>query len=252
MRLALPYGRGDMNGFPAAVACLILITSSSACTDREGSTSAGQADTTPVETASGADSISPVLLDTSMVYEGQGFSIEVRYPPVALEIPGIGDSLSAYSDRVEGPFRAMLEERSPEEMGWSLSVYYSHLPSPSGLVCILASIYEYSGGAHGMNWDVSFVYDLERRAFIDPVSLLGDSTSFASFASAARDTLLARFSVDADTAWVEQGTVPASQNYQALLPVPDSTGGIAGFRVVFSPYQVAPYAFGSQEVLVRI
>jgi hypothetical protein len=238
-----------MNGFLTGALCLILVMALAGCADRDAA--ARTEDVSPEVSSLSADSTSPALQDTSMVYEGEGFSIEIRYPQAALELPEIGDSLLAFSAGVEEPFRDLLAGRSPEEMDWSLTVYFSHMPSPRGLVCILASIYEYTGGAHAMNWDVSFVYDLEKEMFIAPVTLLGDSTAFAAFASAACDTLLMRFAGEFDAAWIESGTAPTDLNYQALLPIPDSTGGIAGFSVVFSPYQVAPYAYGSQEVLIR-
>lgn len=236
----------------AGIACICVIAAPTACGEEPDPDPAAEAQAASSGTSALRDPENDLPGDTLVMEEGDGYSIVFRYPEEALAIPTIGDSLSRHSRCVSAPFREMLGERHPDDMPWCFEVGYTLEPSPSDLLCLLAWIYEYSGGAHGMSWTVAFVYDTEEGVFIDPVSLLGDSAAFAGLAASARDTLLARFGEGADTAWIEEGTAPVAANYAALLPVPDPTGRISGFRVFFAPYQVAPYVAGPQEVLIGI
>lgn len=44
--------------------------------------------------------------------------------------------------------------------------------------------------------------------------------------------------------WLQKGTEPTLENHTVLFP------GADGIEVIFLPYQVAPYAAGSSEVLI--
>jgi hypothetical protein len=179
---------------------------------------------------------------------GHMYSATVEYPRVAYEVPAIGDTLVEFARGFLKPFFGRLGEADDSPAPWEMEIRFRREPSPDGLVCLMAYIYAYEGGAHGMSWSSSWVYD-RGEGFIDPVSMLGDSADFAAFAAAVRDTLLAR--LDSDSSWIVEGTLPEPSNYTALLPLPDSGGGIGGFRVEFSPYQVAPYVLGAPQVVVR-
>ena len=181
---------------------------------------------------------------------GPGYAVMIDYPPVAHDVAEIGDTLKAYADQLIATMRQGLVERADTDLiPHEIDASFRHEPSPSGMVCLMAYVYAYGGGAHGMTWSRSWVYDTRCNSFIDPIALLGDSAAFASFAEQVRDSLLV--SIDSDSAYITEGTAPEPSNYRALLPLPDSTGAIGGFLVNFSPYQVAPYAYGSFEVVVR-
>lgn len=55
-----------------------------------------------------------------------------------------------------------------------------------------------------------------------------------------------------DEGWVERGASPTPENYHTLFPVPDENGDIAGYTVIFPPYQVDCYACGPSEVYVPV
>jgi hypothetical protein len=57
---------------------------------------------------------------------------------------------------------------------------------------------------------------------------------------------------DADVGWIIRGASASPTNYHTVIPVPDVSGELAGYRVYFSPYQVACYACGTQEVYVPV
>lgn len=199
----------------------------------------------------------PCFEDSVYTEEGSFFTITIRFPGVAREHPEIGEALRESADRGLADFRSLLAEyRADPELSSTLygdlayEVSFGEEPSPEGLVCILMSGYEYSGGAHGIDWTGAFVFDTAKREFIEPFALLGDSASAAEFCARVVAELESR--LDEEYAWIEEGAAPDPGNYRTLLPLPDSSGAISGFRVIFDSYQVAPYAFGPQEVVLPV
>jgi hypothetical protein len=49
---------------------------------------------------------------------------------------------------------------------------------------------------------------------------------------------------------LDEGTEPEAANFDIFEPVLDGDGRISALRFVFPPYQVAPYAAGTQTVEV--
>jgi hypothetical protein len=82
--------------------------------------------------------------------------------------------------------------------------------------------------------------------------ILADSVELAALSAIVTDSLAERLGPDADMDWIIQGAGPEWGNYDQLIPVPDPSGALAGFRVVFPSYCVAAFAYGPQEVFVPI
>lgn len=188
--------------------------------------------------------------DTLWTDAGEGYDITVHYPETALETDVIGDTLQAFAEEnVEG-FMESYGEYFSEELGmdWTLEMNFTHEPSPTGMVCIIAWMWEYTGGAHGNTWTRAFVYDEELEHFLDPVEILGGWREFEDYTREVRRQL---HGMDLDSDWVEEGASNEPEtNYHTLVPVPDEDGGIAGYRVIFPPYQVAAYVYGPIEIYV--
>jgi hypothetical protein len=194
-----------------------------------------------------------ISIDSVVMEEGSGYPLMICYVPVAFEIQEIGDSLGEWVEWSAEGFREMVQGGvglDPEMPDYEFEIVFGQEPSPDGLVCVMADGYEYTGGAHGNSWSRSFVYDIDLGAFVEPLALVGDSAARAALCSAMADTLRARLGEEGT--WIDGGTAPDPQNYNALLPLPDSSGGIGGFRMVFDPYRVAPYAYGEQEVVIHL
>ena len=51
---------------------------------------------------------------------------------------------------------------------------------------------------------------------------------------------------------IDAGTEPDSANFRQFLPLVDAQGRVTALRFVFPPYQVGPYADGTQTVDVPI
>mgnify|MGYP006198232425 CR=1 FL=1 len=50
------------------------------------------------------------------------------------------------------------------------------------------------------------------------------------------------------TRMIDEGTQPKAENFSEFVPLMDAGGRITALRFVFPPYQVGPYADGTQTV----
>jgi hypothetical protein len=173
--------------------------------------------------------------DSVWTEEAPGYTISVIYAEALLENPVLAGLLGEYAEGQTEAFRTNfidLTSDYPEPMPWNLEISFTHEPSPSGLICALAWIWEYSGGAHGNTWTKAFVFDTGGDSLVAPLSLFPDEVAFSSFASVVRKNLRQELGEDF---WIGDGASPTAENYQCMLPIPDSTGAVWGHRVIFPP-----------------
>ncbi len=190
--------------------------------------------------------------DTLWTENTEHYSISVYYPAIALENEAVGERLEEFtSGQIQG-FKDNFEEcfqDDPLLTGWNLEINITHEPSPDSMICILGWMWDYTGGAHGNSWTQAFIFDLAADSLIGPVELLGGQTEFEAF---AEEVMVQLDEMLVDEGWVERGASPTIENYHTVLPMPDENGGIAGYAVIFPPYQVACYACGTVEVFVPV
>jgi hypothetical protein len=97
------------------------------------------------------------------------------------------------------------------------------------------------GAAHPMNSDVSFNYiDKKNVAIADLMKK--DTPYLKAFSTYAKTQLLAK--QISDEKWVTEGTSPSNSNYRVF------NFHSKGLAVIFNTYQVAPYAFGTQTIVI--
>ncbi len=123
----------------------------------------------------------------------------------------------------------------------SCTVYQTdHLVSIAGLC------YSYTGGAHPNTWELGWNFDLTTGTFLNGEMDFADR---ADFRAAVTEELLRQAEV---TAW-DNSLVPEDMywpEYQTILEDWDSYTvyfDSTGMTVAFSPYELAPYACGTQK-----
>jgi hypothetical protein len=190
------------------------------------------------------------LTDTLWTDSTEHYSVSVHYPEVALENQAVGGVLEEYATDQVQDFMDLFEEYYADDpllSGLYLSVNFKNEPSPDGLLCITAYVWDYTGGAHGNSTNRAFVFDLATDSLLGPVELLGGQAEFEAFAEEVIEKLNETM---VDESWVVLGASPLVENYHTVIPVPDDDGGIAGYTVIFPPYQAACYACGPVEVFI--
>lgn len=127
----------------------------------------------------------------------------------------------------------------PYELTLDCAVYQT-----DQIISVAGLYYSYTGGAHPNTWQLGWNFDLEQGSFFG-TELLADNTELQEAVSGeiirqAREPL-------------EDGTVPAEgywEDYEAIIANWASytvNFDEEGMVVIFSPYELAPYAAGPQS-----
>lgn len=132
-----------------------------------------------------------------------------------------------------------IEWFAPYALELDCTVYQTdHIISVSGIY------YSYTGGAHPNTWRLGWNYDLETGEFMD-LEVLGEGTELNE-AVAAEIIRQAQIPLEDGFVRVEMYW----EDYEAIVanwPSYAVTFGENGMDVVFSAYELAPYAAGPQE-----
>jgi hypothetical protein len=212
------------------------------------------AQTVPVEV--------PSLTDSKVVMSDQAkrYDVEVHFPVVALaQHPEFAKDANAVirsfaSDTIESFVRDIDEMYSPnvpKEFVSDLSVRWSALLLSPTIISIRFDESSYTAGAAHPNSQTRILnYDMEKHLLLQTRDLFASSTLALSFLSSyTREKLRAVLSDQPQELYDSQalpGTEPTTENF--------STVGLTkqGLLVVFSPYQVAPYARGTIHIPIPL
>lgn len=206
----------------------------------------------------------PVLQD--VIERDPRYMIGITYPPIARRFPGLAADLKRYADTVRADLMqavAALGSKKPEAP-YDLSLSFSELVATPDIVAVAADGSSYTGGAHGAPLVARFVWLPRENKRLLVTDLFPDPAAWRELSGDVREQLQAALSqrVDADnlppadradvvkqaSRMIEEGTAPDADNFAQFEPVLGPDGRIAALRFVFPPYQVGPYADGTQTV----
>jgi len=218
-------------------------------------------------TAAGAPAPRVELKD--VMETGDGYIIGISYPSSASNYPGLAAALIAYADEARAELMRAVRESAddPARPGpYDLSLNFVELHASPQLVVVAADGSSYTGGAHGTPLVKRFVWLPQQGRMLTATELMAGSRAWPALSAYAREQLHAALSmrVDADelppaeraelvesaTTMIDDGTAPMPSNFDQFEPVVGSDGRIQALRFVFPPYQVGPYAAGTQTVEV--
>ena len=126
----------------------------------------------------------------------------------------------------------------PYELTLDCTVYQT-----DRIISVAGLYYSYTGGAHPNTWQLGWNFDLEEGIFFGP-ELLTDGTELQE---AVSGEIIRQAQLP-----LEDGTVPAEwywEDYEAIIANWTSytvSFDEEGMEVIFSPYELAPYAAGPQ------
>lgn len=129
--------------------------------------------------------------------------------------------------------------------GYSLELTTS-IYQTEDLVSVCGTYYSYTGGAHPNTWQLGWNYDLTSGNFFGPEGLIADNTGFQEavvdeLIRQAEETAAKNEMAIEDLYWQDYESI--LRNWSSYAVFFDA----GGMHVNFSPYELAPYAFGSQE-----
>jgi hypothetical protein len=206
----------------------------------------------------------PALKD--VVEHDPRYLVGISYPAVANQYPGLAAALKRYADDAHAELMQAVEGLGSDKptAPYDLSLSFNEIAKTPQLVAIAADGSSYTGGAHGNPLVARFVWLLSQDKQLTASELVPDKQAWRDISDYAREQLHAALSqrVDADDLspadradvvknagrMIDAGTGPEPGNFEQFEPVLAPDGRIAALRFVFAPYQVGPYADGTQTV----
>ncbi|WP_250630273.1 DUF3298 and DUF4163 domain-containing protein [Rhodoflexus caldus] len=133
-------------------------------------------------------------------------------------------------------------------IGKNTSLHINYLPGiiNEDFIAVQFAFDAFYGGAHGMQYFQQLNFDVSNKKILQLSDLFIPNADYLAQLSAyCRNDLLSRVNeIGSDSTMIEQGVEPVLANFK------DFELTSQGIKIYFSPYQVAPYASGPQEVKI--
>lgn len=249
---------------PALLAVMVVLALS-AC-QRESAptpTSAGEPQA-PVE-APVAVADAPVELN-DVIEANDLYVVGISYPASVNRHPGLAKALSAYAEAERAELMEAVEAFGNDKptAPYELSLAFEQVLDTPNIVAVAADGSRYTGGAHGQPLIARFVWLPQQDARLTSAALIPDAKGWQAVSDYVREQLHTAVVNRADEdeleavdraalikstfRMIDEGTEPEAGNFSEFVPVLDTAGRITALRFVFPPYQVGPYADGTQTV----
>jgi hypothetical protein len=194
------------------------------------------------------------------------YIVGISYPPEAAKYPGLSAALARYAQAARSDLMEAVDGLGNDTptAPYDLSLSYTRLIESPTLVAIAADGSLYTGGAHGSPLIARFVWLPQRNAMLTADALVPDAKGWEAISDFVREQLHTALSqrIDADDVpaaeragmlkdagrMIDDGTAPSAESFSQFEPRVDREGRIVALRFVFPPYQVGPYADGTQTV----
>lgn len=222
------------------------------------------AQTAPTETPIGTTATVPELKD--VIETTEGYIVGISYPPTINKYPGLAQAVSAYADSARAELMQAVAGFGNDKPSapYELSLSFEQVVETPELVAVAADGSRYTGGAHGEPLVARFVWLPAQNKLLTARELIPRVEGWVAIGGFIREQLHTSVSVRADAdemppqerlefvrsadKMIDEGTEPDVDNFDAFQPIVDAQGKITGLRFVFPPYQVGPYADGTQTV----
>lgn len=249
---------------PLALSALLLAVLA-ACRQESPTAAPAAAPATGAPTASEAPAPLKDVID-----HNDRYVVGVSYPPKLNAYPGLAQAVAAYVKDEQGELMEAVEALGNDKptAPYELSLSFEQVLDTPDIVAVAGDGSRYTGGAHGQPLVARFVWLPKRNELLTADALVPDAKGWLAISGYAREQLRTAVSVRADAdemspeerqqfvanadKMIDAGTEPDSANFRQFQPLADAQGKVTALRFVFPPYQVGPYADGTQSVDVPI
>ncbi len=210
----------------------------------------------------------PPVADTlkDVLETNERYIIGIAYPPAAAKYPALAVELKAYADAARAEMMQAVSGLGNDKptSPYDLSLRFYPLLETPRVVAMAADGSSYTGGAHGMPLIARFVWLPQENAMLEAGKLVPQAAGWKVISEYVREQLHGALSqrIDADELspgeraeliksagrMIDEGSEASAQNYAQFEPMAGAGGKLKGVRFVFPPYQVGPYADGTQTV----
>lgn len=216
-----------------------------------------------------APAVAPVAQPVELkdvVESNERYVIGISYPPAAKKYPGLSAHLKQYADAARGELIEAVDGLGNDKPSapYDLTLSFTELVDSPQLVAVAADGSSYTGGAHGSPLIARFVWLPQQNKLLTAKELIPQATGWKPISDYVREQLHTQLSerVDSDELapaeraelirdagkMIDDGSEAEADNFSQFEPVVGSDGKLTALRFVFPPYQVGPYADGTQTV----
>ncbi|UHQ19249.1 DUF3298 and DUF4163 domain-containing protein [Lysobacter sp. KIS68-7] len=229
------------------------------------------ATTTPHAPATASTAVAPASAASvgglhDVVETTPRYVIGISYPKEAAAHPGLAAALKRYADASRKDLMDAVDGLGNDTptAPYELSLSYTTLVNTPAIIAIAADGSLYTGGAHGSPLIARFVWLPQHNVQLTAEELVPDATGWQVISDFVREQLHTALSqrIDADDVpaedradmlkqavqMIDEGTGPTADAFSEFEPRLGADGKIDALRFVFPPYQVGPYADGTQTV----
>lgn len=180
--------------------------------------------------------------------QGRTITRKTEHLVVTVQYPVLGNATidaesRQWAERQVQSFDELVQAEEPTGPPYELRITYTLSQPSQRALSIGFDIWEYTGGAHGNLYHAPRTYDLTTAQQLDLQDIFTETEQalnrMSSYCYAELAAHLGDMRVED---MLRSGTSPDFDNFSAFLLTPD------GIRILFAPYQVAPYAAGPQKV----
>lgn len=201
-----------------------------------------------------------------VVETNERYIVGISYPPAAAKYPGLAAELKKYADAARAELMQAVSGLGNDKPAspYDLSLSFNQLLDTPQLVAIAADGSTYTGGAHGTPLIARFVWLPQHDALLQAQQLVPQAQGWEAISGYVREQLHGALSqrIDADEMpageraemiksagkMIDEGSEANARNFAQFEPVVGAGGKLKALRFVFPPYQVGPYADGTQTV----
>lgn len=200
------------------------------------------------------------------------YKIDITMPTLPADEKPLTNALRTTADNAKSQFLQALpdSEQLPEfaNRQFELLLDFKVVANTAAFTSVRETGEQDTGGAHPIPVQAAFVFDRKAGKVITLDDLFTNpDAARKALANYAHDTLLKKFMADAPKPgegspealreWksnmlqmLDEGTKPTSVNYTVFMVPAGSNAKAAcpGITLIFPPYQVAPYVYGTQTV----
>ena len=194
------------------------------------------------------------------------YVVGISYPATINRYPGLVNALSAYTEAERAELMEAVEAFGNDKPSapYELSLAFEQVVDTPQIVAVAADGSRYTGGAHGQPLIARFVWLPQQDVRLMSAALIPEAKGWQAVSDYVREHLHTAVVNRADEdelapvdraalikstfRMIDEGTEPEAGNFSEFVPVLDTAGRITALRFVFPPYQVGPYADGTQTV----
>ncbi|CAN4279534.1 DUF3298 and DUF4163 domain-containing protein [Pseudoxanthomonas sp. LjRoot125] len=243
---------------------MLLAASLAACKRESPSGAPTDAPATPAASAPDVATAPVALKD--VIETTDHYVVGISYPASVNRYPGLAKALADYSATERAELMEAVEAFGNDKPSapYELSLAFEQVVDTPQIVAVAADGSRYTGGAHGQPLIARFVWLPQQDQRLTSAALVTGAKGWQAISDYVREHLHTAVVTRADedelaavdraalikstSRMIDEGTEPEPGNFSEFVPVLDAAGRITALRFVFPPYQVGPYADGTQTV----